>query len=192
MPATDSVLAIPIGSRRRVHTVAFDAPEKALAAVRTLTSESFEVHDVHTPYAVHGMDEALGLRETRLGVATLVGGLVGGGAAFGFQIWTHAIDWPLTIGGKSPLALPAQVPVSFELTVLFAAFATVGGLLLRRRLFPRLAKDPMPAAQPDPRVTDDRFVVVVIERDGRFRLSRFRELAKELGALDVVEGWRVM
>jgi len=192
MPATDSVLAIPKGSRLRVHTMAFDEPGKALDAVRTLKSESFEVHDVHTPYAVHGLDEALGLRETRLGVATLVGGLVGGGAAFGFQIWTHAIDWPLTIGGKSPLALPAQVPVSFELTVLFAAFATVGGLLLRRRLFPRVASDPIPPAQPDARVTDDRFVVVVVERDGRFRLNRFRELVKELGALEAVEGWRVM
>lgn len=191
MPATDSVLSFPIGSRRRIHTVAFDAPEKALAAVHALKADGFEVHDVHTPYAVHGLDEALGLRETRLGTATLVGGLVGGGAAFGFQIWTHAIDWPLTIGGKSPLALPAQVPVSFELTILFAAFATVGGLLLRRRLFPRVASDPVPPAQPDPRVTDDRFVVVVVERDGRFRLDRFRALAKEMGALETVEGWRV-
>src|SRR5512138_1395312 len=109
-------------------------------------------------------------------MATLAGGLLGGAAAFGFQIWTHAIDWPLTIGGKSPLALPAQVPVSFELTVLFAAFATVGGLLLRRRLFPRVGKEALPPGQPDPRITDDLFVLLVLERDGRFRLGRFREL----------------
>jgi hypothetical protein len=136
------------------------------------------------------MDEARLAQAERLGVATLCGGLIGCGAAFGFQIWTHAIDWPLTIGGKSPLALPAQVPVSFELTVLFAAFATVGGLFFRRRLFPRLAAHP--AAQPDARVTDDRFVVVVLERDGRFRRARFLELARTLGAVDAHEGWRVV
>jgi ActD protein len=180
MPATDRV---------RVHTLAFEDPDRTLDAVRTLKRDGFEVHDVHTPYAVHGMDEALGLRETRLGTATFAGGLAGAALAFGFQIWTHAIDWPLTIGGKSPLALPAQVPVSFELTVLFAAFATVGGLLARRRLFPRLAK--VPAAQPDVRVTDDRFVVVVVERDGRFRRSRFLELARLLGSVETVESWRV-
>jgi hypothetical protein len=190
MPATDSVLALPPGSQIRAHTLAFDDPDRAALAVHALKHDGFEVHDVHTPYAVHGMDEALGLPETRLGVATLCGGLIGGAAATGFQVWTHAIDWPLTIGGKSPLALPAQVPVSFELTVLFAAFATVGGLFFRRRLFPRVAAHPL--AQPDARVTDDRFVIVVLERDGRFRRARFLELARSLGAVDAHEGWRVV
>ena len=137
MPSADRAVASPTGSRRRIHTMAFDDPSRALAAVRALRADGFEVDDVHTPYAVHGMDEALGLPETRLGLATLAGGLLGAGVAFGFQFWTHAVDWPLVIGGKSPLALPAQVPVSFELTILFAAFATVGTFLARRRLFPR-------------------------------------------------------
>ena len=189
MPSADSAVASSPGSRRRIHTLAFDDPSSALAAVRALRADGFEVDDVHTPYAVHGMDEALGLPETRLGLATLAGGLLGAGVAFGFQFWTHAVDWPLVIGGKTPLALPAQVPVSFELTVLFAALFTVFGLLARRRLFPRI--DGRPADQPHPRVTDDRFAVVVVERDGSFDPGRFARLCAALRPVEVVEDWRV-
>jgi hypothetical protein len=188
MHPTDSALNRTQGTRRRFHALVFDAPAETLAAVKRLRVEGFEVHDVYSPFALHGVDEALGLRPSRLGIATLIGGLVGGGAAFAFQIWTHAIDWPLFIGGKTPLALPAQVPVSFELTVLFAAFATVGTLVVRRRLFPRLA--PEPVAQPDPRVTDDRFVVLVVERDASFSPARFRSVAASLHPSDVREAWQ--
>lgn len=191
MPPIDSLLAPPGGPARRIHTLAFEHPERTLNAVRRLREEGFEVHDVFSPFPVHGMDEALGLTGSRLGMATLVGGLLGGAVAFGFQAWTHAIDWPLVIGGKSPLALPAQVPVSFELTILCAAVATVGGLVVRRRLYPRLSSA-RPPAQPDPRVTDDRFVVLVVERDAAFSSTRFRELGRVLGSVQTVEGWRVL
>jgi Protein of unknown function (DUF3341) len=184
----DRALPAPSDSRR-IHRLVFDDPERTLEAVRALRAEGFDVDDVHTPYAVHGMDEALDLPESRLGLATLAGGLAGCIIAFGFQIWTHAIDWPLVIGGKSPLALPAQVPVSFELTILFAAFATVGALLVERRLFPRLAV--APPGQPCPAVTDDRFVVLVVERDGGFRPARLGELARSLGVIEAVEVWRI-
>lgn len=173
--------------RRRVHAVSFDAPELALAAVKRLRAEGYDVYDVHSPFPIHGMDEALGLRETRLGMATLVGGLAGGVLATTLQIWTHAVDWPLVIGGKSPLALPAQVPVSFELTVLFAALATVAALLVRRRLRPRAGDPP---TQPNERVTDDRFVALVVESDASFEPHRFRALCATLGAEAVDDGWR--
>ena len=191
MPPVDSFLAASESPRRRIHTLAFEQPGITLQAVRRLREEGFEVHDVFSPFPLHGMDEALGLPETRLGLATLVGGLFGAAVAFGFQVWTHAIDWPLVIGGKSPLALPAQVPVSFELTILCAAFATAGGLLVRRRLFPRLSAGG-PPAQPDRRVTDDRFVVVVVERNASFSSARFCELGRALGSVEIVEGWRTL
>lgn len=178
------------GSRRQVHALSFDDPFRTLEAVRRLRDEGFEVFDVHSPFLVHGMADALGLRPSRLGWATFLGGLLGGAVAFGFQIWTHAIDWPLVIGGKSPLALPAQVPVGFELTVLFAALATVGGLLAKRRLFPRV--ESRPAAQPHRAVTDDRFVVLVVERDAGFSPAHFRALLSSLGPIEVSEGWRVL
>ncbi len=188
MASTDSTRSASAASR--VHAVSFEKAGGALSAVRQLRNEGFEVHDVHTPFPVHGMGEALGLPPSRLGWVTFAGGPIGGTAAFGFQIWTHAIDWPLVIGGKTPLALPAQIPVSFELTVLFAALFTVGGLLIRRRLFPRI--DSRPAAQPHASVTDDRFVVLVVERDAGFSLVRFRELLEGFGPVEVTESWRVL
>ncbi len=190
MHPTDSALRRAEGTRRRIHALVFETPGDTLGAVRRLREEGFEVHDVYSPFALHGIDEALGLRRSRLGIATLLGGLFGGGSAFAFQVWTHAIDWPLVIGGKTPLALPAQVPVSFELTVLFAAFATMGGLVVRRRLLPRLT--PEPVAQPDPRVTDDRFVVLVVERDASFSPARFRAVAASLHPVALREGWRAL
>lgn len=189
MPPTDSVFATPAGSRKRIHTLTFDDPSLALKAVHRLREEGFEVEDVHTPYAVHGMDEALGLPETRLGMATLTGGLVGCGLAFAFQIWTHAIDWPLFIGGKSPLALRAG-------TRQLRADDPLRGPGNRRiapreaPAFPGLLTEP--ASQPGPAVTDNRFVVLIVERDGGFRLPRLSELSRELGALELVEGWRVL
>jgi len=176
--------------RQRIHTVAFDDPDAALAAVREFRSSGFHVADVHTPFAVHGMDEALGLPPTRLPRATLVGGLVGGVVGMGFQLWVHAMDWPLNIGGKTNMAWQALVPVGFEVTILVAALATVAALLLRGRLFVRVSGG-TPAGQPHARVTDDRFVLLVMEEDGGFSPQRFRAHCARLGAREVVEGWSV-
>lgn len=174
----------PLG---RIHTLVFDGPEQTLEAVRRLRGDGFEVADVHTPFPVHGMDEALGLRPTRLGMATLVGGIAGGSLKLLFQSWVHVVDWPYNIGGKPDLAFPALVPVTFEITVLFAAFATLGALFVGRRLYPRF-KVP---SQPHPGVTDDRFVVLVLENDAGFSLARFKALCAALGPHEVHEGWRV-
>lgn len=177
--------------RSRAHTVAFTDPDAAIAAVRRLGALGFVVSDAYTPFPVHGMDEALGLRPTRLPLATLVGGVAGGSLALSFMIWTHAYDWPLNIGGKSDLSLPGIIPVAFELTVLLAAFATVSALFLRGRLWPRLRGETAPG-QPHPAVTDDRFVLVVEERDGSFDRARFRAACADLGAAAVTEDWKVL
>jgi len=175
---------------RRVHALVFDEPSKVLAGVRELRREGFDVLDVQSPFPIHGIEEALGLPETRLAGATLIGGIVGGTLAIAFQIWTHAFDWPLVIGGKSNLAIPALIPVTFELTVLFAAFATVGTLFWRRRLVPRFVSE-RAEGQADIRVNDDRFVILVVERDGSFSPARFRQIAESVSADETVIGWRV-
>lgn len=176
--------------RHRIHSVSFDDPDAAMHAVRTFRDNGFEVTDVHTPFAVHGMDDALGLPETRLPWATFAGGVLGCCIGMGFQLWTHAVDWPLNIGGKTDIAWQALVPIGFEITILFAAFGTVGALLVSSRLYTRT--DPKtPTTQPGPRVTDDRFVVLLAERDAAFSSGRFHQLCESLGAKDVVDGWRV-
>ena len=174
--------------RQRLHALVLDAPEKTLEAVKRLRREGYVLEDVHTPFPVHGMAEAMGAPPTRVSGATLGGAVLGLAVAMGFQAWSSLASWPLDIGGKSYLALPALVPVGFELTVLLAAFATVAALMVRSRLAPRGAS---PSSQPSLRATDDRFVVVVREEDARFDLKAFRELTSSVGVEEVLEGWKV-
>ncbi|MEQ8767945.1 MAG: DUF3341 domain-containing protein [Planctomycetota bacterium] len=174
---------------RRTHALVFSDPDRTVAAVRRLQQAGFVVVDVYSPFPIHGLEDVLGLRPTRLGVATLVAGAIGGIVALWFQIWVHTVDWPLDIGGKDDLALPGLIPVTFELTVLAAALATVFAFLWRRGLFPRLSG--APRALPHPRVTDDRFAVLVDERNAGFDPRAFRAIGRELEPEEIVEGWRV-
>jgi hypothetical protein len=173
---------------RRLHAVVFDDPDKALLAVRGFRSAGYTIEDVHTPFPVHGMVEAMGLRETRLAYGPLVGGIVGLTIAICLQTWTHAVSWPLNVGGKSMTAIPAIVPVSFEMTVLLAGLATFATLLVAARLWPRGRS---PASQPHLRASDDRFVVVVVERDGSFVAARFAAMCVDAGSIEVISPWRV-
>ena len=106
----------------------------------------------------------------------------------GFQAWSSVVDWPLNIGGKSYLALPALVPVTFELGVLLAAFATVTALVIWSRLRPR---GKTPDSQPLAGASDDRFVILVREDDAGFDPVAFRAATHRLGIEDVIEGWKV-
>jgi len=171
--------------------VAFDCPERALDAVRKFHSNDYDIVDVYTPFAVHGMDEAMGLRESKLPIATFWGAVAGLGLGLGMQLWIHARDWPLNIGGKTNVAWQALIPISFETTVLLAAFATIGALFFKGRLFPR-KRAGAGVTQPSLRVTDDHFVAVIEESDGGFSMPVFRELCGELGAVEVTESWRIL
>ena len=177
--------------RAELHALVFDDPERTRAAVAELRKDGFEVVEVHSPFPIHGIEETMGLRETLLPWATLVGGLLGGGGKLLFQSWVHVVDWPFNVGGKPDLALPALIPVTFEISVLCAAFATLVALLVRRRLYPRLDPDVIQHRQPMPEVTDDRFVVLVAERDAAFSRARFRDLIGRLRPQEVVMPWRV-
>jgi hypothetical protein len=176
--------------RMRQHYLVFDDPEKTLAAVKRLRKAGYEIADVHSPFPVHGIDEALGWPDTRLPWATFFGGALGMCIALMLQLWTHASDWPLNIGGKTDVALPALVPIAFELTVLLAAFGTVGGLLARSRLTPT-ARVGLPPGQPLAEVTDNQFVVRVVERDGSFDLEDFDRMVKRLRPRKVMRNRRV-
>jgi hypothetical protein len=176
--------------RLRGHAVVFDNPDSTVQAAKLLRTEGYHVAEAYTPFAVHGMDEALGMKETGLPWATFVTGGIGALLGMAVPIWMHAVDWPLNIGGKDFVAWPAIFPVAFEVTVLLAAFGTVGGLLYRSRLKPAMRVG-LPSSQPTSSVTDNRFVLLVIEDDGSFTWKHFRERCYELGAEEVIEGWNV-
>lgn len=165
----------------RIYGVAaeFDSPEELLEAVRTLRERGYRRLDALTPFPVHGLNEALGLRRSPLGWAALAAGLMGASAAFLLQWWAGAVGYPLIVGGKPFFAVETSVPVAFELAVLLASFAAVLGMLALNRL-PRFHHAVFDYARYSA-VTDDRFLLV-IENDGeRFDAAQASEALRALG-----------
>ncbi len=173
-------VAPPSGARISVVIGVFVDPESLVTAAREARLAGAEIHDAYTPFAVHGLDEAMGLRPTRLPRLCFALGVAGLGGMLGFQAWTFTASWPLNVGGKSFLALPALVPVAFETGVLFAALGTVFAFFWSRGLRP--GKAPV---LPAPGVTDDRFVLALRcaagDREGT------RALLRRLGAVEIGE-----
>ena len=167
---------------RRLLTASFSREEDILAATRAVRAERLEVVDVWSPYAVHGMDEAMGLKPSRLPLVCFILGLVGAALKIWFEYWTTAFSWPINVGGKPWDSLPAFVPVTFEVMVLSAGISTVIAFLIAARLRP--GKKPQ---TPDPRATDDRFVLVVEETDSAFDATRVGELLAGFQAFDIEE-----
>jgi hypothetical protein len=153
----------------------FDDDERLLAACRAARDSGIAIHDTYVPFAVHGLDEAMGLRRTRLTIACFVLGLTGLVVALGSQLWATVTDWPVNIGGKSHSAIPALIPITFELTILFAAIGTVLVFFFRTKLWPGKEITPLDAG-----ATNDRFLLV-LEAAG----EEAADLLREQGAADV-------
>jgi hypothetical protein len=133
----------------------FKSSAEVLAAAKAATARGFSDVESYTPFPIHGMDEALGLKPSIVPWATLVGGTVGFGLAVHLQIWTSAYDWPINVGGKPFISGPAFIPIMFELTVLLAGLSTA---------FFMFAINGLPSLRPspfDPRVTDDKFALYI-------------------------------
>ncbi len=107
----------------------FDHADDLLAAAERTREAGYQKMDAYTPFPVHGLDEALGLGRTRLPWVVLIGGILGAITGFALQYWISVIDYPLNVGGRPYNSWPSFIPVTFELTVLFASFAAVLGML---------------------------------------------------------------
>ena len=154
-----------------------------LAAVADCRTQAFAVLDVHSPWPVHGLDQALGLRRSRLPWVTLAAGVAGLALGTWLQYWASAVDWPLNVAGKPFDSLPAFVPVMFELTILGAGVATFLFCLGRSRLWPGRA----PAAAVA-RASDDRLALVVARRAGAPEWPAFAELCARHHAVAIDDG----
>jgi hypothetical protein len=151
-----------------------------LKAVGELQEKGISIADVRTPFPVHGLDAALKFRRSNLPKVAFIGGLIGGALALFFQIWVFTKAWPLSIGGKPQLAIPSFVPVTFEMTVLFAAFAMGIAFLLSSNLGPGYIPDIL-----DEGVTDDRFQIILSEKNNKFSETELAEALAATGALEV-------
>jgi hypothetical protein len=160
----------------------FSEPDLVVKALVSLRSERFRVYDVFAPYPVHGLDEAMGIRRTRLPVVTLLAGLTGLAFAACLQFYANILDWQVNVGGKPNNSTLAFIPICFELTVLFGGLATVFALFVRARLYP--GKREQLATEG---VTDDCFALVLRRPDNFFETRRAHELLEQLGALWVEE-----
>lgn len=116
----------------------FAEEQALLEAARILRGKGCASLDLHSPYPLHGAEEALGLRRSTVPLVALVAGVTGAASGYLLQWWTVGIDWPLNVGNRPPHSPPAFIPVTFELGVLFAALSIFFGLLFAYFKFPRV------------------------------------------------------
>ncbi len=169
--------------RPALYLAEYETPNAIAQAAMKVRDAGYENWDCHTPYAMHGMDEAMGLKPTRIGVLSFIFGMLGVATAVALMQYTNAFDfnllnigagYPLIVGGKPPGAFPSMVPIMFELGILLCGFATLFGLLgiikLPMHNHPIFASDRFEAA------TDDKFFISIEAADQKFDLDRTRAL----------------
>lgn len=167
-------------------TALFDTPDQIIHAAKKTSSE-FKDFDVHTPYPVHGMDAAMKLKPSKLGYITLAFGLTGAGLALLLMFWTMSVAYPMVIGGKPFFALPAFIPVTFEVTVLLATLSTVFGMLTFFFKFPHNTH-PLHDTDYMKAVSLDKYGVFIGAEDEKFSIEKAKEFLGSLGgkSIDVV------
>lgn len=177
----------------------FEHPDTLVAAAEKLRDAGYTRWDTYTPFPIHGMDQAMGIRYTVLPWLVFAGGLTGTIIAILMQWYMNgsrwaefAIGWPFAgyeypISGKPYFSLPANIPIAFELTVLLAAFTAFFGMLALNRLLQWY--NPMFKIERFRRVTDDRFFVSIDANDPKFDASGVVTQLRGLGATAVDECW---
>ncbi|SHF64473.1 quinol:cytochrome c oxidoreductase membrane protein [Mariniphaga anaerophila] len=151
-----------------------------LNAVKELKNKKIHIADVRTPFPVHGLDTALKYPRSHLPKIAFAAGLIGGSLGLLFQIWVFTKGWPLNFGGKPYLSIPSFIPVTFELTVLFAAFAMGIAFLLRSNLGPGKIPNIL-----DDDVTNDHFQVILAAKNNNLSEIELAEALEAAGAIDV-------
>ena len=132
----------------------YDDETDLMKAVKEAKEQHLEIMDVYTPFPVHGLDPILGLSESRLHIAGFVYGMIGTLTAFLGMTWVFTKDWPVIFGGKPYWSVPAFIPITFELTVLFSCVGMVITFYIVSGLGPGVTNDYL-----DPRITDDKFCI---------------------------------
>jgi hypothetical protein len=157
----------------------FDDEAVLFPAVKKVRQGGYRIHDVYTPMPIHGLDTAMGLRETSLHTAGFIYGITGTTTALSGISYALIYDWPLNFGGKPHFALPAWVPITFELTVLFASIGMVLTFCYLCQMAPFVRKHHFSL-----RSTDDLFVMV-IECTSKTNVADLESFMKSTGASDV-------
>ena len=154
----------------------------ALNAVKSIREAGVKVYEVFSPFPIHGIDDALGYKHSRLPKAAFIFGFLGFALALIMQYWMMGYDWQMIIGGKNFASLPPFVPVTFELTVLLSALGMVGTFMV--------ASDLKPYRRPkifDIRITDDKHVVAIDLASNKLSKEEISNIVAQTGAEEVNE-----
>ncbi len=161
----------------------YETATAIVEASMELRDAGYSRWDAHTPFPVHGLDDAMGLRSTKLPRLVLGAGILGGSLGLLLQYWTNAVDYPVIISGKPLFSIPANIPVMFEITILLAAISAFVGMLAFNGL-PRL-HHPVFSSANFRRATDDRFFISIEAEDPMFDNKKTRALLEQSGCVSI-------
>lgn len=151
-----------------------------LEAVTKVRESGVKIHEVYSPFPVHGLEDALGYKRTRLPIAAFMFGLLGTFLALTMQSWMLGVDWPMIIGGKNFISLPPFIPVTFELTVLLSALGMVATFMIVSDLKPYKKSRMF-----DIRSTDDKHVMAVDLGTNNLSKAEIGKVLNDSGASEV-------
>jgi len=174
-------------SKPRIHSLLaeFKDPDQLIQAVRAARNNGYTKLDAYSPLPVHGLAEELGHKRTILPVIVFFGGLTGTLAGYGLQYWVSVIAYPLNIGGRPFHSWPAFIPITFETTVLFAAFSAVIGMLALNKL--PMPHHPVFNVRRFRFASRNRFFLEVESTDPLFDLEKTRGFLESLSPSGVYE-----
>ncbi|HHC79535.1 MAG TPA: DUF3341 domain-containing protein [Flavobacteriia bacterium] len=168
-------------SSKVIHAL-YDDDDVLLKAVKDVREAHQHIEEVYTPFPVHGLEKAMGIAPTRMAITSFIYGLLGLAFATWFLNLIMIQDWPQNIGGKPSFSfaenMPAFIPIMFEMTVFFAAHLMVITFYMRSKIWPFRK-----AENPDPRTTDDKFLMEVAVADDNEEF--LTSLLKKTGAIEI-------
>jgi len=163
----------------------FDTPGALIAAARKVKNAGFTEFDCYSPFPVHGIDAAMGIKPTRLPLAVFAGGVVGLAGGLFMQWWMNAHNWPWNVGGKPTWSIPASIPIAYETTILVAVLTTFFGMWAANKL-PQVWH-PFFRIERFATVTDDALFLGIEAGDKRFELQQTKQLLVAAGATHIEE-----
>ena len=163
----------------------FDTPTDLVAAAERAHHAGYQKIDAYSPFPIEGLAEAIGFQKNRVPLVTLIGGIVGGLTGYLMQYWISASSYPVNVGGKPYHSWPAFIPVTFELTILFAGISAVLGMLALNGL--PMPYHPVFNVPAFARASRDRFFLCIEAADPRFDREGTRRFLEGLHSREVSE-----